>query len=26
VRSYFGTTGLAVRGQLLQFDAIAYVD
>ena len=26
VRSYFGATGLAVRGQLLQLDAIAYVD
>ena len=24
-RSYFGTTGLAVPGQLLQIDAIAYV-
>jgi enamine deaminase RidA (YjgF/YER057c/UK114 family) len=26
VRSYFGTTGLATPGQLLQIDAIAYVD
>ena len=26
VRSYFGTTGLATPGQLLQVDAIAYVD
>jgi len=25
VRSYFGTTGLATPGQLLQIDAIAYV-
>jgi enamine deaminase RidA (YjgF/YER057c/UK114 family) len=26
VRSYFGTTGFATPGQLLQIDAIAYVD
>jgi len=26
VRSYFGTTGLATPGQLVQFDAIAYVE
>ena len=26
VRSYFGCTGLATPGQLLQIDAIAYVD
>ena len=26
VRSYFGSTGFQIAGQLLQIDAIAYVD